>query len=550
MFLSQVRQKETSKVFNKRHPELRRIQDTVTNEIIPDVVREIKKSEGVGIDERLVKWLEEWVSDTGQIFRIYKVTLPLIPSFGVTFYSLFSIQQQKNDFDVVPTIAAIRQTLLWRIRNLVDLQDSAPSTFIRFLHHPLLDYPSTTEEVISTQPILYIGLGQLTTFAKDGTKTASEKVEEVKNILLNTYEAGRMYMKDLDNRLQSADRMLSGTIDDSALGDNLEEEASRMRIVQFVMMVDVQGAGLFRELGSDISSWLSREVAPNFPGVCNAVYVVNYSWAYSALWGFIKRFLPAKVLSRISFFSTEELLQHFPPACILEEHGGLLPPFDTDSDPILDRYLRPRSTPSDSTKCATPSISSESSNSSNSLHSSESPPFLPLATSTSSAPPPLLSSPEDLPPPTIIDPFSPSNPYFGYPTIVHHQKDPQTGRVTAVPRLLHGRRRKRDLVRALAFLFFLKWKRHAQQHWIHVNDVFRSRMCSIMDAVRPTLITLRVLPTSPGEWKWKLAMVVAVIVAVAMRRTRLIGQSSKLSWLSLVALPFGAGNLLTEAISS
>ncbi|KAG8967219.1 hypothetical protein FRC03_010463 [Tulasnella sp. 419] len=414
MFLSQVRQKETSKVFNKRHPELRRIQDTVTNEIIPDVVREIKKSEGVGIDERLVKWLEEWVSDTGQIFRIYK----------------------KNDFDVVPTITAIRQTLLWRIRNLVDLQDSAPSTFIRFLHHPLLDYPSTTEEVISTQPILYIGLGQLTTFAKDGTKTASEKVEEVKNILLNTYEAGRMYMKDLDNRLQSADRMLSGTIDDSALGDNLEEEASRMRIVQFVIMVDVQGAGLFRELGSDISSWLSREVAPNFPGVCNA------------------------------------------------------------------------------------------------------------------APPPLLSSPEDLPPPTIIDPFSPSNPYFGYPTIVHHQKDPQTGRVTAVPRLLHGRRRKRDLVRALAFLFFLKWKRHAQQYWIHVNDVFRSRMCSIMDAVRPTLITLRVLPTSPGEWKWKLAMVVAVVVAVAIRRTRLIGQSSKLSWLSLVALPFGAGNLLTEAISS
>ncbi|KAF8517497.1 hypothetical protein JB92DRAFT_3113544 [Gautieria morchelliformis] len=44
--------------------------------------------------------------------------------------------------------------------------------------------------------------------------------------------------------------------------------------------------------------WFIREVAPQYPGMCAMVFVVNYFWAYG-MFNIVKRLLPTNVLSRI-----------------------------------------------------------------------------------------------------------------------------------------------------------------------------------------------------------------------------------------------------------
>ena len=54
--------------------------------------------------------------------------------------------------------------------------------------------------------------------------------------------------------------------------------------------------------------------------------------------------------------------------------------------------------------------------------------------------------------------YSNSNPYFGYP--IHFEQEADSTSVSNNrPVLRHGRRRKRDLLRALIFLFWQRWKR-------------------------------------------------------------------------------------------
>lgn len=88
------------------------------------------------------------------------------------------------------------------------------------------------DETISTQPILYLSLQKLTQYANDSTLSGAEKAEELRNMTLSVYELCRMYLRDLDGLLQARKEPAA------------EDDPDRMRIVQFILMVDVNRAGM------------------------------------------------------------------------------------------------------------------------------------------------------------------------------------------------------------------------------------------------------------------------------------------------------------------
>ena len=73
-----------------------------------------------------------------------------------------------------------------------------------------------------------------------------------------------------------------------------------------------------------------------------------------------------------------------------------------------------------------------------------------------------IPKPSFTPPPRVSSRFSSISPFFGYPITVPHRHPPHSTHLShspsGIPQLRHGRRRKRDLARALLVLFWQKWK--------------------------------------------------------------------------------------------
>ncbi|KAF9050045.1 CRAL-TRIO domain-containing protein [Panaeolus papilionaceus] len=186
--------------------------------------------------------------------------------------------------------------------------------------------------------------------------------------------------------------------------------------LQYVALLDLSQLS-FQSINVDLFSWTLREVIPRFPGMLGGVFMLNYSWAYSGLWSIFKRLLPETALSRIFFSSNKELMEYFTPSSLPREYGGGLPSLSNLSDP-----LQPPPPVNESTQ--------------------------PLA------PPPFVE--EDLPseqlPNLWLSATSRLNPFFGYPVAASSSR--------GSPSFRHGRRRKRDLVRTLALLFWIKWRSH------------------------------------------------------------------------------------------
>lgn len=44
----------------------------------------------------------------------------------------------------------------------------------------------------------------------------------------------------------------------------------------------------------------------NFPGVFDAVYVVNAGWTHRSMWGVVKRVLPKSALDKVAFLNKEK----------------------------------------------------------------------------------------------------------------------------------------------------------------------------------------------------------------------------------------------------
>lgn len=142
-------------------------------------------------------------------------------------------------------------------------------------------------------------------------------------------------------------------------------------------------------------------------------------------------------------------------------------------------------------------------------------------------PPPATVSPPPPPPTEYISAFSPRNPFFGYPIVVHHELLPD-GTYAAIPSLVHGRRRKRDLIKTLAFLFVLKWRKRVEI-WLRVLvSAFRNMQATMWKRWHVLKAVSRMfgVPTVLGSKRFPLVLAVAVVLAtitMQLRRVALKG---------------------------
>ncbi|TFK25188.1 CRAL/TRIO domain-containing protein [Coprinopsis marcescibilis] len=183
--------------------------------------------------------------------------------------------------------------------------------------------------------------------------------------------------------------------------------------LQCIVLIDLS-ALTFQRAGIEIITWAVREVIPRYPGMLAGVFMLNYSWTHASIWTVVKRVLPATALSRVFFPSQKEILQCLSPSNLPQEYGGELPPLQTLDDPICFAGEKPV------VEEPQPTVEEE---------------FIQEATSSSW---------------TRISPTSLINPFFGYPVSALSNRKQLS--------LHHGRRRKRDLFRTLAVLFWARWQ--------------------------------------------------------------------------------------------
>ncbi|KAF9653956.1 CRAL/TRIO domain-containing protein [Thelephora ganbajun] len=205
-----------------------------------------------------------------------------------------------------------------------------------------------------------------------------------------------------------------------------KESGQRTPVLQFVAIVNVQGVTLSSSV-TDLVTWYYQDVQPHYPGMMGAVFIQGHSWTHSRMWNVLKRVLPKSAQNKVSFFSREELVDYFGANALPEDFGGSLPASSTLQDPFFEQL------PSKSLR-------------SRSLSSSER--SLPQLQTPEPGPSNLrpqarLPTRLDTSVPAVYSPF---NPFFGYPV----------SPTSLNPR--YGRRRKRDLLRTLAYLWWAKWK--------------------------------------------------------------------------------------------
>jgi len=186
---------------------------------------------------------------------------------------------------------------------------------------------------------------------------------------------------------------------------------SSQPILQYIVLLDLAGMSL-TSVKKEVITWTLREAIPRFPGMLAGVLMFNFSWVHSGLWNVIKRLLPASALSRVFFPSSKDLIGFMSASNLPSDYGGSLPDLSSLDDPlqIVEFHQREQSW-----RLSAPLEKAQI-------------PRSPIFTS--------------------LSPTSLLNPFFGYPA-----SSSSEGTLT----LPHGRRRKRDLARTLALLFWLKW---------------------------------------------------------------------------------------------
>ncbi|KAH8995766.1 CRAL-TRIO domain-containing protein, partial [Lactarius akahatsu] len=184
-------------------------------------------------------------------------------------------------------------------------------------------------------------------------------------------------------------------------------------VLQYILLVDMENASMrnFVRLNLDLLTWYIHEVSPRYPGMFGTVFVINFSWTQSGIWTVIRLALPESVQYRIFFPSKETLHECIRPSSLPRA-----------SLPSLDE---------EETSGASPSLTDASGDN----------------TAGRSARRKIASL-------AHVSPRSQYNPFYGYPI----GPRPYSLLPASLPYLRHGRRRKRDLIRTLATLWWEKWR--------------------------------------------------------------------------------------------
>ncbi|KAI0786560.1 CRAL-TRIO domain-containing protein [Abortiporus biennis] len=336
---------------------------------------------------------------------------------------------KRHKFTSSFALESLRGTIPWRLKQLPRLDIAPPSPFIHCL-------PSNVHDPFG-RPIVVLKLSRI----NDGTV-------DLRTAVLRNVELLRQHLINVNK-----------------MCDRHHDDGFRPKL-QCVALLDIKGMSLNSMQNIDLLGWYMSEVLPRFPGLVAAVFVLNYSWAHSGLWNVAKRALPASALSKVFFPSQSELTEYFSAASLPRDYGGELPYLSELEDP-LHAYIRAASVHTIRRPLSGPS------------------PSAPISTSPVTEKPAELAPEPPLPEPTLrhISPTSILNPFFGYP--VYYTTDSKS----STPTLHHGRRRKRDLLRTLATLWWLRWRKQ-------ISAV------GVVVAVTILVVVARKIPWRMWRWRW------------------------------------------------
>ncbi|KAI0302703.1 CRAL-TRIO domain-containing protein [Russula brevipes] len=309
---------------------------------------------------------------------------------------------KRHQFTKAFALESLRTILTWRLTHLKSQDPTA------FPESPLHILPSPASDILR-RPVLILRLAKLATLQKDPREH-----------ILRSVEGLRLNLHNINSSSSS-----------------LPESSSHDPVLQYILLVDMEDASM-RSFNLDLLTWYTHEVAPRYPGLFGTVFVINFSWTQSGIWSVIRLALPEAVHNRIFFPSREALHECISPSFLPQEYGGHLPLL-----PEIPNLL-------DTTQHATPTPSLSSSLSScRDEDSGVSLAHLPQESSANLGSRRKIASSF-----AHISPRSQFNPFYGYPI----GPSPYSLAPAALPYLRYGRRRKRDLIRTLAALWWEKWR--------------------------------------------------------------------------------------------
>lgn len=310
---------------------------------------------------------------------------------------------KRHKFTKAFALESLRATLIWRLCHLKAQDPSA------FPPSPLHVLPPSATDFLG-RPILILRLTDLSNLQKDPREH-----------ILHTIEGLRINLHSI-NPSSPPESPIPGPV------------------LQYILLVDMESASL-RNFNLDLLTWYIHEVAPRYPGMFGTVFVINFSWTQSGIWTIIRLALPESVQYRIFFPTKETLHECIRPSSLPQDYGGLLP--------LLSEIPNMLDVPQTTT--LTPSISPSSFSSLDEEEASGASPSRTHALKDNEA---ACSTRRKIASLAHVSPRSQCNPFYGYPI------GPSSSSLSpaSLPYLRYGRRRKRDLIRTLATLWWEKWR--------------------------------------------------------------------------------------------
>ncbi|WVR03273.1 hypothetical protein IAU60_000264 [Kwoniella sp. DSM 27419] len=211
-----------------------------------------------GWDDQTWLGVEEWMQDEGSVFRALR----------------------RHRYDEERTLASLLTSLQQRIiQSLHQAIPSFPPYTSAALFH-ILPLPDHTDRL--ARPIAVLSVREVIR-DEDGS------LEDMKEWAWWALEMVRRTLRDYWVKRVWSRRVGEG-------GEGL------------VLIVDAAGAG-YRNMEVELLPTLLSVGHDNFPGMIDAVFVVNAGWTHRSMWGIVKRVLPRSALDKVAFLDSQRSIE-------------------------------------------------------------------------------------------------------------------------------------------------------------------------------------------------------------------------------------------------
>ncbi|WVQ76864.1 hypothetical protein IAR50_006538 [Cryptococcus sp. DSM 104548] len=218
-------------------------------------------------DEHTRRGVEEWLGDTASVSRCLR----------------------RNRYDIDKTHALLLSTLSTRLEMALHspLPAILPYTDTPLFH--ILPLPRHTDR--RNRPIAVLTPREI-------RRDDEGRLDDLKDWMWWALEMCRRTTRDWGE----------GSLWDEKKSGSKVKERAEDGGAGLVLVVDAAGAG-YRNLEVDLLPTLLSIGHNNFPGLIEAVYIVNARWIHQSMWTVVKHLLPKSALERVDFMDSKAALQ-------------------------------------------------------------------------------------------------------------------------------------------------------------------------------------------------------------------------------------------------